>query len=142
MEPKYSVKLFLSRARHIDSNEKYELLSYKPQDKMLVGGEEDHPNQTELETSLEKHHLFKILAGNPHAIILAAPLLHKKSLKELYMLLNSDSLTECLAIDGVTDSTVASLILSIEASVSILQKEDEYALQFFYMIGLLPGGIN
>jgi hypothetical protein len=30
LEPKYSVKLFLSRARHIDSNEKYELLNYKP----------------------------------------------------------------------------------------------------------------
>jgi hypothetical protein len=77
---------------------------------------------------LAEHHLFKILAGNPHAIILAAPLLLKQSLLQLYNLLNSDNLASSLAVDGVTDSTVASLIISIEASVSILQKEDEYAL--------------
>jgi hypothetical protein len=95
-----------------------ELMEYKPSEKVLVDGE-SLAEQEEL--TLGKHHLFKILAGNPHAIILAAPLLHKKSLKDLYMLLNSANLTESLAVDGVTDSTVASLVISLEASISILQ---------------------
>lgn len=91
---------------------------------------------------MAKHHLFQILAGNPHAIILAAPLLLHKTLKELYQLLNSDRLIEVLKVDGVKDSTVASLCLSLEASIAVLQeKNDERTIGLFFMIGLLPGGI-
>ena len=71
-------------------------------------------------SNLAKHHLFKILAGNPHAIILAAPLLLNKRLIDLYKLLNSEKLLEVLKVDGVTDSTVASLCLSLEASMIML----------------------
>ena len=67
--------------------------------------------------------------------------MHKKKLKDLYMMLDSPNLAECLAVDGVTDSTVGSLVRSLEVSVAILQNEDKYSLQFFYMIGLLPGGV-
>jgi hypothetical protein len=72
---------------------------------------------------------------------LAAPLLIKKSLKELYILLSSDKLISSLAVDGVKDQAIASLCLSLEISVTILEKDDHDALAFFYLIGLLPGGI-
>jgi len=64
-------------------------------------GEDLHSKDSEM--NLSKHHLFKILAGNPHAIILAAPLLlkNKTTLKDLYILLNSDQVTQSLAVDGV-----------------------------------------
>jgi hypothetical protein len=45
----------------------------------------------------------------------------KKSLKELYDLLNSDKLLETLTVDGVKDQAVASLCLSLEVSVGILE---------------------
>lgn len=111
--------MFFSRAREVDDQEKRELLAFKPEgDLVLVGG--DGNNTTTTVTSLVRHHLFKILAGNPHAIILAAPLLINKRLKELYELLNSEKLLEVLKVDGVTDSTVASLCLSLEASIIVL----------------------
>jgi hypothetical protein len=65
-----------------------------------------------------------LFGGNPHAIILAAPLLMKMKLKELYMLLNSKEMHEVLKIDGIKDSTVASLRLSLELSIKILEKEN------------------
>jgi hypothetical protein len=41
-------------------------------------------------------------------------------LKELYMLLNSKEMHDVLQVDGIKDSTVASLRLSLEASIKIL----------------------
>lgn len=57
------------------------------------------------------------------------------------MLLNSEKLLETLKDDGVTDSTVASLCLSLEVSITVLRTEDPIALSLFYLIGLMPGGI-
>lgn len=75
-----------------------------------------------LDYNLANHHMFKLLAGNPHAIILAAPLLIKKRrLVDVYNLLNSDDLIKSLKVDGVTESTVTSFCLSIEASITILR---------------------
>ena len=54
----------------------------------------------------------------------------------------SKEMHDVLSVDGITDSTVASLRLSLEASILILEKEDKKALQFFFMIGLLPGGVS
>lgn len=54
----------------------------------------------------------------------------------------SKEMHDVLSVDGITDSTVASLRLSLEASILILEKEDKEALQFFFMIGLLPGGVS
>ncbi len=88
---------------------------------------------------MTEHHLFKILAGNPHAITLAAPILIKMKLKDLYLLLNSKEMHDVLKVDGIKDSTVASLRLSLEASISVLDKE---SLSFFFLIGMLPGGID
>ena len=39
------------------------------------------------------------------------------SLKELYTVLNSKEMHDILSVDGITDSTVASLRLSLEASI-------------------------
>lgn len=77
---------------------------------------------------LSEHHLFKLLGGNPHAIVLAAPILLKMRLKDLYNILNSKEMNNVLQVDGITDSTVASLRLSLEASIQILQKEDSTCL--------------
>lgn len=48
---------------------------------------------------------------------------------------------DVLKVDGITDSTVASLRLSLEASLKILEKEDKNCLRFFFFIGMLPGGV-
>lgn len=58
------------------------------------------------------------------------------------MMLNSKEMHEVLQVDGIQDSTVASLRLSLEASIKILDKEDKKSLQFFFLIGMLPGGIK
>lgn len=92
--------------------------------------------------NLQEHHLFRIFGGNPHAITLAAPLLIRMKLKELYNLLNSKEMYDVLKVDGIEDSTVASLRLSLEVSVKVLQKEEPEALNFFFFIGMLPGGIE
>ena len=63
-------------------------------------------------------------------------------LKDLYLLLNSKEMHDVLQVDGIKDSTVASLRLSLEASIKIMQKEDSESLQFFFFIGMLPGGIE
>jgi hypothetical protein len=65
----------------------------------------------------------------------------KMSLKELYLLLNSKEMHDVLKVDGISDSTVASIRLSLEASIKILQKEDTESLKFFFFLGLLPGGV-
>ncbi len=70
--------------------------------------------------TLSDHNLFKLLGGNPHAIILAAPLLMKMDLKSLYQLLNSKEMHEVLKVDGISDSTVASLRMSLEVSIKLL----------------------
>lgn len=70
---------------------------------------------------LVDHNLFKLLGGNPHAIILAAPLLQKIKLKELYQLLNSKEMHDVLKVEGISNSTVASLRLSLEASIKVLE---------------------
>ena len=49
---------------------------------------------------------------------------------------------DVLKVDGIEDSTVASLRLSLEVSVKVLQKEEPEALNFFFFIGMLPGGIE
>jgi GTP cyclohydrolase II len=69
-----------------------------------------------------------LLGGNPHAIILAAPILMKMKLKELYLMLNSKEMHEMLKVDGITDSSVASLRVSLEASIIILERDDKDAL--------------
>jgi len=85
--------------------------------------------------------LFKILSGNPHAIILAAPILIKMTLKELYLLLNSKEMHEVLKVDGITDSVVASVRVSLEASLKFLERDSPETYRFFFLIGMLPGGI-
>ena len=111
----------------------------EPENYILVG---DHKYQKNKKVKdLQEHHLFKILGGNPHAIILAAPLLIRMKLKDLYLLLNSKEMHEVLQVDGIKDSTVASLRLSLEVSIKILEKEDKQSLSFFFFIGMLPGGV-
>jgi hypothetical protein len=46
----------------------------------------------------------------------------KMTLKELYMMLNSKEMHEILQVDGITDSSVASLRVSLEASLMVLEK--------------------
>jgi hypothetical protein len=62
-------------------------------------------------------------------------------LKDLYLMLNSKEMHDVLKVEGITDSTVASLRLSLEASIKILEKDDLECLRFFFLIGMLPGGV-
>ena len=109
--------LFISRSRDIEEDEIKELLSCRPENHVIIG--KTNFSNKEI-TNLAEHHLFKILGGNPHAIILAAPLLIRMKLKDLYMLLNSKEMHEVLKVDNIVNSTVASLRLSLEASIKIL----------------------
>ena len=56
-------------------------------------------------------------------------------------MLNSKEMHDVLKVDGISNSTVASLRLSLEASIKMLEKENKESLQFFFFVGLLPGGI-
>lgn len=64
------------------------------------------------------------------------------NLVRLYQTLNSKEMHEILKVDGIEDCTVASLRVSLEASVMMLEKEDPVALELFFLIGLMPGGVN
>jgi hypothetical protein len=57
-------------------------------------------------------------------------------------MLNSKEMHEVLKVEGISNSTVASLRMSLEASVRIVEKQSKESLSFFFMIGLLPSGIN
>lgn len=63
------------------------------------------------------------------------------TLKDLYLLLNSKEMHDVLKVDGIKDQTVASLRLSLEASLKFLSSEDNQSLRFFFLIGMLPGGV-
>jgi len=93
---------------------------------------------------LADHHLFRLLSGNPHAIVLSAPLIgtDKMKLIDLYKTLNSKEMHEILKVDGIENCSMASLRVSLEASVNVLRKDDHESLIVFYLIGLLPGGVN
>jgi hypothetical protein len=47
-------------------------------------------------TNLTDHPLFKLMGGNPHAVILAAPLLMRMKLTDLYSILNSKEMHDVL----------------------------------------------
>ena len=51
-------------------------------------------------------------------------------------------MTELLKVEGIHDSSVASLRVSLEASLTVLEREESETYSFFYMMGLLPGGIT
>ncbi|CDW71451.1 UNKNOWN [Stylonychia lemnae] len=140
LSPVYTVDLFVSRSRELKDSEIKELLEYEPETYLLVSDKSYQRYQKV--KKLEDHHLFKIFGGNPHAITLAAPLLIRMSLKELYLLLNSKQMFDTLKVEGIEDSTVASLRVSLEASITVLQREDPSAYNFFFLIGMLPGGIE
>ncbi len=130
-------ELFMSRARDITDNEIADLLNTKDKSPLRLNSNDD--------AALKKfgdHHLFKLLGGNAHAIILAAPLLYKMSLRELYETLSSSEMTEVLKVEGIQDSAVASLRVSLEASLQVLEREDPDTYSFFYFLGLLPGGVS
>ena len=61
-------------------------------------------------------------------------------LSDLYLLLTSKEMHDVLKVDGISDSTVASLRLSLEASIKVIDKEAKESLRFFFLMGLLPGG--
>jgi hypothetical protein len=63
-------------------------------------------------------------------------------IKDLYLLLTSKEMHDVLKVDGISDSTVASLRLSLEASIKVLEKEDKESLRFFFLMGMLPGGVT
>ena len=94
ISPFYTVELFMSRSRDIPKEEIMDLLDCHPDNFLLVGDNKTIKNDKV--TNLADHHLFKILGGNPHAIILAAPILIRMKLKELYLLLNSKEMHEVL----------------------------------------------
>lgn len=84
------------------------------------------PQKTQYYKKLADHHLFKIFSGNPHAIVLAAPLIgtDKMRLIDLYKTLNSKEMHEILQVDGIENCSMASLRVSLEASVNVLKKQN------------------
>ncbi len=84
--------------------------------------------------------MFEILKGHPHAISLAAPLLQNKKLKELYELLNSDEIMNWLENQGIKDTPMSSLKVSMDVSIKQLSETEPQAIKIFWLIGLMPGG--
>jgi hypothetical protein len=57
-------------------------------------------------------------------------------------MLTSEEMMEMLRIDGIKENSMASLRVSLEASLNYIEKDYPCAFNFFFFIGLLPGGIE
>ena len=87
--------------------------------------------------------MITILGGHPHAVSLAAPLLMHKSLLELYMVLTSqEQKTSVVKSAGLINNSMASLRLSLEASLHEVKRRRHLSHKFFLFVGLCPGGIR
>lgn len=93
-------------------------------------------------TNWAHHRIFELLSFNPHAITLAAPLLQNMSLKELYLHLDSHEITSVLEVEGIKNTEISSLKISLEVSLKVLKKDSPESLEFFFLMGLLPGGVS
>lgn len=95
---------------------------------------------------LSEHHLFRLLGGNPQSIILTAPLLDdplkKIHLVDLYKMLTSNQLCQILQSENIEDRMMASLRLSVQVSVKMIQESDPACMMLFFVLALLPGGVT
>ena len=108
---------------------------------------ENYPQEKgERPTKLHEHHLFKLLGGNPQSIALITPLLNDPTknitLVDLYTMLTSNKLCEILKSEEIEDKMMASLRISVQVSVSMINESDPKSMQLFFLLGLLPGGIG
>ncbi|MCL6511131.1 MAG: tetratricopeptide repeat protein [Anaerolineae bacterium] len=92
--------------------------------------------------ALARHPMLGVLAGNPFAISLAAPLLGDKTLAEVSALIEARPV-EALAVQGVPEDErdeTMSVARSLGASFDALHRRNPPAARLFGVMGLLPGG--
>ena len=94
------------------------------------------------ELKLVDHPLAILLGGHPQAISLAAPMLKDKTLKNLFLTFCKTNLMDVID-DSINIKTAqTSLRVSLELSIQRVNEIKPKALDFFGLIGLLPGGVN
>ena len=139
LSPQASIKLLLEKApREIKNKEIEELLNYKiPEDHPIY---QMFPSYNSEEMNLSNHPFTLMLGGHPQAVVLAAPMLERQTLTELFAQLLESNIMDALGQDG--EHSYASLRLSLEISIKNIKKSSPGALELFKFIGLLPGGVN
>jgi tetratricopeptide (TPR) repeat protein len=93
--------------------------------------------------ALSRHSVLSFLAGHPHAISLAAPLLLDRTLDELNQLLLEHRVS-ALSVQGIPEDerdAVTSLVKSYELSVDNLRSRVPESIRLFGLLGLLPSGV-
>ena len=160
-------ELFFSKApRPIDVDEMKEFLQYDPalnSEELLLPSENrlrkgssssGHYLEAELciqKTGLDeltlfsKHHLMKMLGGHPQAISLAAALLVDRKLKDLYDKMISDPIMNVLRAEGLSENeanALNSMEVSLDITLKHLEEKSNEAINFFGLLGLLPGGVR
>lgn len=92
--------------------------------------------------ALSEHPVLQYLAGHPHAISLAVPLLQDKTLGQLSDLLKSQNVDALLVADVPPDEldVMTSFAKSLAVSVRYVRERDPNSIKLFAVMGLLPGG--
>jgi hypothetical protein len=88
--------------------------------------------------------VLQYLSGHPQAIVLAAPLLHDRSITELAELL-ANQRVDALEVEGVApedQDSVTSLVISLRASLDRLRSRSLDATRLFTVLGLMPSGAS
>lgn len=139
LSPQATLKLLLDKSpREIKTKEIEELLNYKiPIDHPI---HQQFPSISNSITSMLDHPFTLMLGGHPQAVSLAAPMLERQSLKDLFEQLLDSNIMDVLNKEG--NQSYASLRLSLEISIKNIKKERPRAIELFKFIGLLPGGVN
>ena len=139
LSPQSSIKLLLELSpREIKSKEIEELLHFKVPENHPM--QEMFPSYMNDDINLSNHPLTLMLGGHPQAVVLAAPMLERQTLTELFQQLLDTNIMDALGQES--KQSYASLRLSLEISIKNIKKDNSTALELFKFIGLLPGGVN
>ena len=140
-----ALKLLISKApRRISNDEIKELLHCDiPRDSKLGQSLNFRFNMRRGdELKLVDHPFAILLGGHPQAISLAAPMLKDKTLKNLFLAFCKTNLMDVID-DSINIKTAqTSLRVSLELSIQRVNEIKPKALDFFGLIGLLPGGVS
>ncbi|CDW76896.1 UNKNOWN [Stylonychia lemnae] len=130
------IKLYLSKAKTVPIEEIQELLSYTSQENI------ENLSQEQIVKMLGEHQLFKIICGIPSSALILAKLNQKLTLKQIYNLSVSREVKQVVSSDGIKNNSLLGLRILVEIIINHIDNEDPKTVQFFFLIGQLPGGIK
>jgi hypothetical protein len=139
-----ALKLLISKSpRKIKNDEIKELLDCPIPEESKIG--QSLNLQIRLkphEKNLIDHPFTSLLGGHPQAISLAAPLLRDNSLKELFIAFCNSNVMDVIDDCSNMRNSQTSLRVSLELSIDRVRQKNTNVLDFFGLVGLLPGGAS